>query len=109
MMWNELLNEVNQSVMQLMSEDKNVTALISKTTNAISAGEHLDPKTKELIAIAVAVTTRCEGCIAAHAKKASELGVTKAELIDAITVAIALNAGAAIVYSSKAFDAWNNL
>lgn len=108
-MWNELFNEVNQSVMQLISADDNAKALITNTNNALSAGQHLDPKTKELIAIAVAVTTRCEGCIAAHVKKATELGVTKAELVDAVTVAIALNAGAAIVYSAKAVDAWSKL
>lgn len=107
-MWNELMNNVNQSVTQLLSSDENIKKLIMGTNSAISAGQHLDPKTKELIAIAVAVTTRCEGCIAAHVTKASELGVTKAELTEAMTVAIALNAGAAIVYSAKAVDVWSN-
>ena len=66
---------------------------------------HLDAKTRELIALAVAVTTRCDGCIAAHAKAATDAGVTREELAEALGVAIALNAGAALVYSARAMDA----
>lgn len=65
----------------------------------------LDAKTRELIALAVAVTTRCDGCIAAHAAAAKMAGVTQAELAEAMSTAIALNAGAAYVYSLKAMDA----
>lgn len=65
----------------------------------------LDAKTRELIALAVAVTTRCEGCIASHAQAAKAAGVTEAELAEAMSTAIALNAGAAYVYSLKAMDA----
>lgn len=40
----------------------------------------LEPKMHELIALAVAVTTRCDGCIAVHAKKAIELGASEGEI-----------------------------
>ncbi|MBV6306882.1 carboxymuconolactone decarboxylase family protein [Candidimonas humi] len=65
----------------------------------------LDAKTRELIALAVAVTTRCDSCIAAHANAARKAGVTEAELGDALSTAIALNAGAAYVYSLRAMEA----
>jgi AhpD family alkylhydroperoxidase len=63
-------------------------------------------KTKELIALAVAVTTRCDSCIAAHAKAAREAGVTEAELADALGTAIALNAGAAYSYAFRTLEAF---
>lgn len=66
---------------------------------------HLDPKMHEIIALAVAVTTRCDGCIAVHAKKAIELGATEAEIAEALGVAVALNAGAALTYTARVFDA----
>ncbi len=72
------------------------------------AGEktgHLDAKTRELIALAVAVTTRCDGCITVHAAEAVRLGVSKNEIAEALGVAVALNAGAAVVYSARAIDA----
>ena len=65
----------------------------------------LDAKTRERIALAVSVTTRCDGCITVHSAEAVRLGATKAEIAEALGVAVALNAGAAMVYSARAFDA----
>jgi AhpD family alkylhydroperoxidase len=66
----------------------------------------LDAKTRELIALAVAVTTRCDGCITVHSAAAARAGATREEVAAALSVAIALNAGAALVYSARAFDAF---
>jgi AhpD family alkylhydroperoxidase len=80
---------------------------------ALSAGQNgngaLDAKTKELIALAVAVTTRCDSCIAAHAEAALKAGVTEAELSDAMGTAIALNAGAAYSYAMRTLEAYQQL
>ena len=62
---------------------------------------HLDAKTHELIALAVAVTTCCDGCISIHTKKVVEHGATRGEIAEALGVAIALNAGATLVYSAR--------
>ncbi|MFT3816078.1 MAG: carboxymuconolactone decarboxylase family protein [Rubrivivax sp.] len=69
----------------------------------------LEPKFHELIALAVAVTTRCDGCIAFHAKAAIGHGATKEEIAEALGVAISLNAGAAVVYSARVLDVVANL
>lgn len=71
--------------------------------SAMSA--RIDAKTRELIAIAVGVTTRCDGCISFHVDAAIEHGASRGEIADALSVAIALNAGAALVYSARALDA----
>jgi AhpD family alkylhydroperoxidase len=82
---------------------------IVKGFAALSAGAHatrqLDAKTREFIALAVAITTKCEGCIEAHVKKAKAAGATKEEIAEALGVAIALNAGAAFTYALHALDA----
>ncbi|TSD86141.1 carboxymuconolactone decarboxylase family protein [Mycobacterium sp. KBS0706] len=67
---------------------------------------HLDAKTRELIALAVAITLRCDGCITVHSEAAHKLGATKEEITEALGVAVSLNAGAAIVYSTRALDAF---
>ncbi|MFC3694779.1 carboxymuconolactone decarboxylase family protein [Chenggangzhangella methanolivorans] len=74
---------------------------------AATAGKVLDAKTRELIALAVAVTTRCDGCIAVHSEAARKAGASKEELVEALGVAIALNAGAALVYSARTLDAFD--
>jgi len=76
------------------------------TYAATSEPPKLDAKTRELISLAVAVTTRCDGCIAFHAEGARKAGATKEEVAEALGVAIALNTGAALVYSARAFDAF---
>jgi AhpD family alkylhydroperoxidase len=80
-----------------------------KGFGALSRGaattQHIDAKTREFIALAVAVTTKCEGCIDAHVRKAKAAGATKAEIAEALGVAIALNAGAALTYSFHVLDA----
>ncbi len=53
----------------------------------------------------VAITTKCEGCIEAHVKKAKAAGAAKEEIAEALGVAIALNAGAAFTYALHALDA----
>ena len=67
--------------------------------------QYLDAKTREFIALAVAVTTRCQGCIDAHARKAKGLGATREEIAEVLGVAVALNAGAALTYSLHVLDA----
>ncbi|MES2314151.1 MAG: carboxymuconolactone decarboxylase family protein [Pseudomonadota bacterium] len=74
------------------------------------AGEktgQLDAKTRELISLAVAVTTRCDGCITVHTGEALKQGATREEIAEALGVAVAMNAGAALVFSARVMDAVN--
>ena len=66
----------------------------------------LDDKTRELIALAAAVTARCDGCIAVHADAAARNGASREELAEALGVAVAIGAGAALVYSARTLDAF---
>ena len=70
-----------------------------------SKTNHLDAKTRELISLAVAVTTRCDGCITVHTGEALKHGATREEIAEALGVAVAMNAGAALVYSARVMDA----
>jgi AhpD family alkylhydroperoxidase len=53
----------------------------------------------------VAVTVRCDGCIAVHTAAAIKAGATKEEIVEALGTATAINAGAALVYSTRVMDA----
>jgi AhpD family alkylhydroperoxidase len=66
----------------------------------------LDAKTKELIALAIAVTDQCDGCIASHARGAARAGATSAEVAEALGVTIAMNGGPGTVYGARAFAAF---
>ena len=66
----------------------------------------LPAKVKELIALAIAVTRECDGCIASHSRSAVRAGVTAEEAAEAMGVAILLNGGPGTVWGPRAFAAF---
>jgi AhpD family alkylhydroperoxidase len=66
----------------------------------------LDKKTKELIALAIAVIERCDGCIASHAEGAAKAGASRQEAAEAIGVAFLMNGGPATIYGPRAYAAF---
>jgi AhpD family alkylhydroperoxidase len=60
-------------------------------------------KYKELMAIAVALTTQCPYCIEIHRQQAVDAGVTETEFAEAVHVAAALRAGGAITHGTHLF------
>ncbi|HEV8004281.1 MAG TPA: carboxymuconolactone decarboxylase family protein [Planctomycetaceae bacterium] len=61
-------------------------------------------KYKELIAVAVALTTQCPYCIEIHSKRARKAGVTEQELAEATLVTAALRAGGAITHGTHTLE-----
>lgn len=104
--WSEFLTKVRTAAKLFATSNPPVFAAYRGLNEAQAAGKALDAKTRELIALAIAVTTRCDGCIASHVEAARKAGVTQAELSEALGTAIALNAGAAYVYSVRAMEAF---
>ena len=65
----------------------------------------LTGKIKELIALAIAVSKECDGCIAAHAHGAVLQGATMEEAAEVLGVAILMNGGPGTVYAARAYAA----
>lgn len=68
---------------------------------AVAAGA-IPVKYKELIAVAVALTTQCPYCIDIHSGNARKAGATDAEIVEAAMVAASLRAGAAVTHATHA-------
>lgn len=64
----------------------------------------LSVKTKELIALGVAMTTQCPYCIEIHGKKAKAAGASEEEIAEAVLVAAALRAGGAVTHGTHALS-----
>jgi len=75
---------------------------------ALQAGD-LDVKTKELIALAIAVSKECDGCIAAHAHGAVLAGATPKEAAETLGVTFLMNGGPGTVYAARAYAAFTEL
>lgn len=65
----------------------------------------LPPKVKELIALGIAISVRCDGCIAYHVHDALRAGATKQEITETIGVAILMGGGPSLMYGAEAFEA----
>ena len=66
----------------------------------------LSEKTKEFIALGIAIATRCESCIGFHVASLVRLGATKGELVEALSMASYMGGGPSITYSAKALEAY---
>lgn len=73
--------------------------------DAAFADGALPRKTKELIAVAVALTTQCPYCIEIHAKEARAFGASDAELAETAMLAAAIRAGGAVTHAAHLFAA----
>jgi AhpD family alkylhydroperoxidase len=82
---------------------KNYTAL---STAAMAEGE-LSSATKELLALVIAVTRECDGCMVAHARGALRAGVTRQQVAEAIGVAISMNGGPGTVWGPRALRVYD--
>ena len=74
---------------------------------AIAPGA-LDSKTKELIALAIGITARCDGCLAYHARAAARLGATREEIIETIGVSVYMGGGPSMIYGAEALAAFDS-
>jgi AhpD family alkylhydroperoxidase len=83
-----------------------VTASYAALHRSAMAEGALTTKTKELVALAIAVTRQCDGCIAAHARSAARRGATAQEVAETIGVCILMNGGPGTVYGPMAFAAY---
>lgn len=75
-----------------------VNSFITFTEEALKDGA-IPAKYKELIAVAMAVTTQCPYCIEDHAQRARKAGASEAELVEATMVSAALRAGASVAHA----------
>lgn len=67
----------------------------------------LDHKTKELIALAISIAVRCDGCVAAHGRSVHQLGASREEVAEVIGVAIHMGGGPSMVYGAEALRAYD--
>lgn len=107
--WNSYRDSLLERVGDYAKQSPDVMRGLTTIDTAAAKTGQLDAKVHELIALAVAITTRCDGCISVHTKKAVEHGATLGEISEALGVAISLNAGAALTYSARVIEAYSQL
>ncbi len=105
--WNTYQQQLLAGIGQIGKISPDIVRGYRELSEAGSKTGKLDAKTRELIALAVAVTRQCDGCITVHTDAGVKHGATREEVAEALGVAISVNAGAALVYSARVMDAYS--
>ena len=104
--WPEMTKELSPRLRDLRQTMPEVMKAFAAVSQAALAPNALDTKTKELIALAIAVALRCDDCIAFHVKAALQQGASRGEVTEALGMAIYMGAGPSVMYASHALDAF---
>ena len=107
--WSELLPTIQKAFGALGKSNPKMVKAYMALGEAAAENDVLDVRTRELISIAVAVTTRCDGCIGAHTNAAIKAGASREEVAATLATAISMNAGAAYIYSLRTLEAFDTL
>ena len=83
-----------------------MTSFADLMTATAGSDRALSVKTKELIAFAIGIAVRCDGCIAHHAKAVARAGASHDEVAETIGVAIMMGGGPSVVYGTQALRAF---
>ena len=104
--YHDVLADLRAPTRDLRQRSKDVWAGFGQLHAGAMAEGALPVRTKELIALAIAVTRECDGCVTAHARSAVRRGVTAEEVAEAMGVAIAMNGGPGTVWAPRAYAAF---
>jgi len=107
MYWQNLLNETMERFNNLSKETPDTFKGFSVMGQAAKKEGHLSEKTKEFIALGIAISTKCESCIGFHMKSLVRLGATREQVTEALAMVSYMGGGPAISYSSKALEAFD--
>lgn len=102
-----MCEDLNVGLEKLGNDAPGVMGAFSSLVEASTAPGALTSKTKELLALAIAVSLRCDGCIAHHAHAVLEAGANREEVCEAVGVAILMGGGPAVVYGMEALTAFD--
>ena len=102
----QVLDDLSPLHRQLRRAVPEVYAGFGDLHRAAFAPGALDTRTKELIALAIAVVEGCDGCVASHAQAAAKAGATRQEAAEAIGVTFLMHGGPATIHGPRAYDAF---
>jgi AhpD family alkylhydroperoxidase len=103
----EKVAKIKRNIGELSKSQRSVTCVMqgfSTSHIASTTTDALDAKTKELIALAIAVAAQTDGCITFHTHDALEAGASRSEIMDALGVAILMGGRSSVMYATDVIE-----
>lgn len=107
MSWSDFLTETNGRIGTLQKETQGMFDGFATMSKAAKRNGALSEQTKELIALGIAISTRCDSCIAFHVKSLGRLNTTREEFCEALEMIGYMGGGPSIAYGAKALEAYD--
>lgn len=104
--YQQITGDISMQLAKLRKEIPEVMTAFSSLAEAATKDNVLDKKTKELIAIALAVANHCPGCIGFHSKTLVKLNASREELLETLGMAIYMGGGPSLMYAAEALEAF---
>ncbi|HWX05968.1 MAG TPA: carboxymuconolactone decarboxylase family protein [Bradyrhizobium sp.] len=102
----ELTKRISGDIRKLRKDIPDTMQAFSALAQAATRDGALDKKTKELIALALGVAARCDGCIGFHMEALVRLGATRQEVEETLGVAVYMGGGPSLMYAADAISAF---
>lgn len=107
--WKAHLKETSENLNVFRQHEAETGHAFTALHRASMGDGALDKKTKELLALAIGISTRCVDCIGFHVQGAIKHGATRDEIAETISVAVMMGGGPAYMYGVKALEAFDQL
>lgn len=103
----QLTGDINQNLASFRKDSPDAMKAFGELARAATRPGVLDEKTKELMAVAIAVAIRCDGCIGFHVKALVRLGATREELNETLNMCVYLGGGPSLMYAANVLAAFD--
>lgn len=107
--WTEKLNETKGQLRSLNKAIPEASRAFGDLGKAAKTDGALDLKTKEFVALGIAVAIRCEPCIMFHTAALINAGATRDEVAEVLSMCLQMGGGPALMYSGKALECFDEL
>ena len=102
----QIVSDISANLKTLHNDIGPTLQGFSAMAKAATKSGALDKKTKELIALYIGVANRCDGCIGFHTEALVKLGASRAEVEEALGMAVYMGGGPALMYAADAIGAF---
>lgn len=109
MSWTGKLDDTRNQLRALNKTIPETARAFGALGKSVKESGALDFKTKEFVALGIAVATRCETCIALHVEALVRIGTTREELGDVLAMTIQMGGGPSMMYAAKALECYDEL
>jgi len=104
--YTDITRRISGDLKKLRNDIPETMQAFSALAKAATRDGALDKKTKELIALAIGIATRCDGCIGFHTEALVRLGATRQEVEEALGMAVYMGGGPSLMYAADAISAF---